>query len=212
MPPLVHQKRSRFRATFGKGREGLNALSDYLVRTMRPVAMRVLLAWERFESGVAYNPLSRELRANPYPFYEELRRRDPVHRMRLQDAWVLTDYAEVDMVLRDNRRLGMQAGVRLHSTGEHAGPGPAGTHQDPGPGFPRIHSTLRCRPGTANPGNGGRFAWRRGGKGAPLTSSRSSRFPCRSSSSPRCWGFHQRTASSSTSGPTSFPHRRPAAE
>jgi cytochrome P450 len=26
--------------------------------------------------------------------------------MRLQDAWVLTDYADVDMVLRDNRRFG----------------------------------------------------------------------------------------------------------
>ena len=84
----------------------MNPVSDYLVKSMRPVAVRVLLAWERLESGVAYNPLSQELRANPYPFYEELRRKDPVHRMRLQDAWVLTDYAEVDMVLRDNRRFG----------------------------------------------------------------------------------------------------------
>ena len=67
--------------------------------------MRALLAWERIESGVAYNPLSRELRANPYPIYEQLRRKDPVHRMRLQDAWVLTEYADVDLVLRDNRRF-----------------------------------------------------------------------------------------------------------
>ena len=72
----------------------------------RPLAMRALLAWERIESGVAYNPLSPALRADPYSVYEELRRKDPVHRMRLQDAWVLTDYADVDMVLRDSRRFG----------------------------------------------------------------------------------------------------------
>ena len=68
--------------------------------------MRALLAWERIESGVAYNPLSPALRADPYSVYEELRRKDPVHRMRLQEAWVLTDYADVDMVLRDSRRFG----------------------------------------------------------------------------------------------------------
>ncbi len=73
---------------------------------VRPLAMRALLAWERLESGVAYNPLSPALRADPYPVYEELRRKDPVHRMRLQDGWVLTDHADVDMVLRDNRRFG----------------------------------------------------------------------------------------------------------
>ena len=55
---------------------------------------------------MAYNPLSPALRANPYPVYDELRRKDPVHRMRLQDAWVLSNYADVDMVLRDSRRFG----------------------------------------------------------------------------------------------------------
>ena len=84
----------------------MTLLSKTLDATVRPLAMRALLAWERLESGVTYNPLSPALRANPYPFYEELRRKDPVHRMRLQDSWVLTDYADVDMVLRDNRRFG----------------------------------------------------------------------------------------------------------
>ena len=84
----------------------MNLLSKALGTTVRPLVMRALLAWERMESGVAYNPLSPALRANPYPTYEELRRKDPVHRMRLRDAWVLTDYADVDMVLRDNRRFG----------------------------------------------------------------------------------------------------------
>ena len=83
----------------------MDLIAKALARTARPLAMRALLAWERIESGVAYNPLSQELRANPYPVYEQLRRKDPVHRMRLQDAWLLTDYADVDKVLRDNRRF-----------------------------------------------------------------------------------------------------------
>ena len=84
----------------------MNLLPGVLGKMARPLAMRALLAWERLESGVAYNPLSPALRADPYSVYEELRRKDPVHRMRLQDAWVLTDYADVDMVLRDSRRFG----------------------------------------------------------------------------------------------------------
>ena len=83
-----------------------NLLSRVLATAVRPLAMRALLMWERMEAGVAYNPLSPSLRANPYSVYEELRRKDPVHRMRLVDAWLLTDYADVDMVLRDTRRFG----------------------------------------------------------------------------------------------------------
>ena len=84
----------------------MNLSSGIFGKMVRALAMRALLTWERMESGVAYNPLSPALRADPYPLYEELRRKDPVHRMRLQDAWVLTDYADVDTVLRDNRRFG----------------------------------------------------------------------------------------------------------
>ena len=68
--------------------------------------MRVLLARERFESGVDFNPLSSELRADPLPQYEKLRSKDPVHRMRLIDGWILTRYEDIDMVLRDHRRFG----------------------------------------------------------------------------------------------------------
>ncbi|MXY60356.1 MAG: cytochrome P450 [Chloroflexi bacterium] len=84
----------------------MNSLGRAFSAVVRPLAMRALLARERIESGVAYNPLSPGLRADPYSVYEELRRKDPVHRMRLQDAWVLTDYADVDMVLRDSQRFG----------------------------------------------------------------------------------------------------------
>ncbi len=68
--------------------------------------MKALLAWERLESGVAYDPLSQQLRADPYAVYEELRRKDPVHWMRLAGSWVLVNYRDVDMVLRDHRRFG----------------------------------------------------------------------------------------------------------
>ena len=84
----------------------MNPLSKALGTIARPLAIRALLAWERIESGMAYNPLCPALRTDPYSFYEELRRKYPVHRMRLQDAWVLTNCADVDMVLRDNRRFG----------------------------------------------------------------------------------------------------------
>ena len=83
----------------------MNPITAVLEKAVKPLAIRALLARERLESGVAYNPLSPQLRANPYPTYEELRRKDPVHRMRLQDAWVLTEFEDVDAVLRDNRRF-----------------------------------------------------------------------------------------------------------
>ena len=52
----------------------------------RPLAMQVLLARERLESGVAYNPVSDEVARDPYALYRRLREKDPVHRMRLADA------------------------------------------------------------------------------------------------------------------------------
>ncbi len=73
---------------------------------VKPLAIRVLLAWERIESGVDFNPLSSELRANPLPQYDKLRSKDPVHRMRISDGWILTRYEDIDMVLRDHRRFG----------------------------------------------------------------------------------------------------------
>ena len=84
----------------------MSLTSWFLDKAVKPVAIRALLARERLESGVVYNPLSPTLRANPYPTYDQLRRKDPVHRMRLQDAWVLSNFADVDLVLRDQRRFG----------------------------------------------------------------------------------------------------------
>ena len=83
---------------------------------VRPVAMRVLLAREWLESGVAYNPVSDEVARDPYAVYRRLRDKDPVHRMRLIDAWVLTRYEHVDSMLRDHQRFGNQD-RRFYDTG-----------------------------------------------------------------------------------------------
>ena len=71
-------------------------------RVLGPVAAAALLAWERLESGVSYHPGSAATIENPYPTYERLRRTDPVHRMRLMDAWALTRHRDVDRLLRDH--------------------------------------------------------------------------------------------------------------
>ena len=78
---------------------------EALQLALAPVVIRLLLAWERLESGVAYNLTSKQVRDDPYPHYRELRVRDPVHRLRLINAWALTRYDDVDAVLRDHRRF-----------------------------------------------------------------------------------------------------------
>ena len=83
---------------------------------VRPVAMQALLALERLESGVAYNPVSDEVARDPYAVYRRLRERDPVHRLRLVDAWVLTRYEDADSMLRDHERFGAED-RRFHDTG-----------------------------------------------------------------------------------------------
>ena len=83
---------------------------------VKPIAMQVLLARERLESGVAYNPVSDEVARDPYAVYRRLREKDPVHRMRLIDAWVLTRYEDADAMLRDHQRFAAE-GRRFHDTG-----------------------------------------------------------------------------------------------
>jgi cytochrome P450 len=60
-----------------------------------------LMAVERLETGIAFNPLDPELRRDPYPFYAKLRTTDPFHRCRNADGWVLSRHADVLAVLRD---------------------------------------------------------------------------------------------------------------
>jgi pimeloyl-[acyl-carrier protein] synthase len=61
----------------------------------------VFFAVEKLETGITFNPMNPELRSDPYPFYAELRRRDPFHRSRNADGWVLSRYEDVLSVLRD---------------------------------------------------------------------------------------------------------------
>lgn len=72
---------------------------------MKRLVISMLLLWERLESGLAFNLVSPKTRAYPYDIYRELRERDPVHRMRLLKAHLLTEYGDVDKVLRDHRRF-----------------------------------------------------------------------------------------------------------
>ena len=44
-----------------------------------------------------------EIRANPYPFYERLRREDPVHWDEELGLWVLTRYVDIESLYTDER-------------------------------------------------------------------------------------------------------------
>ena len=80
-------------------------MSNIVLDVVKPVAKRILLAWERLESGVSYDLTSSAFVEDPYRTYEELRRKDPVHRMRLVEAWALTRYEDVQDVLIDHKRF-----------------------------------------------------------------------------------------------------------
>lgn len=54
-------------------------------------------------SAPRFNPFDRHFRLDPYPAYHALRDHDPVHRG--MGMWVLTRYADVVAVLRDQRFL-----------------------------------------------------------------------------------------------------------
>jgi cytochrome P450 len=60
---------------------------------------------ERVRYGVAWNPLARSYRDDPYPAYRQLHEKDPVHRTMLLKGWLLTRYDDVSNALRDNRFL-----------------------------------------------------------------------------------------------------------
>ena len=49
------------------------------------------------------NLLRPEVRANPYPFYAQLRSQDPVYWDEEMGFWVLTRYADIASVYTDDR-------------------------------------------------------------------------------------------------------------
>ena len=66
-------------------------------------AASAIVGYERVRTGVTYNPFDKRLASNPYPIYERLRSRDPIHRTWLMNGWLLTRYADVLDALRDPR-------------------------------------------------------------------------------------------------------------
>jgi cytochrome P450 len=80
----------------------MKALWQSLQNLFAPIGFASKLVWERLETGSAFNPVSAQMRVDPYPFYERLRTRDPVHRTRIIDGWLLTRYRDVDALLRNH--------------------------------------------------------------------------------------------------------------
>ena len=79
--------------------------SNVLRKIIKPVAIRAMVAREWWQSGVTYNPLSPSVYTDPYPTYERLRDKDPVHWSPLMDSWVFSRYKHVDSILRDHKRF-----------------------------------------------------------------------------------------------------------
>ena len=65
------------------------------------IEMLAKMAVERLETGVVFNPMRKQLRVDPHPFYRQLREKDPFHRSRPADGWVLTRFEDVLAVLGD---------------------------------------------------------------------------------------------------------------
>jgi pimeloyl-[acyl-carrier protein] synthase len=72
---------------------------------IRPIVIHATRAWEWWQSGVTYYPLSPWVYRNPYPTYAKLRRQDPVHWNFLSRSWVFSRYCDIDAILRDHTRF-----------------------------------------------------------------------------------------------------------
>ena len=77
----------------------------WMRQAIRSVLVGSMLTRERWQSGVAFNPLSTETAQDPYPTYATLREKDPVHRSRLMNAWLFSRHADIDIILRDHQRF-----------------------------------------------------------------------------------------------------------
>ena len=81
-------------------------LGDSAKKFIKPVAMRGLLLKERVQTGAMYPPLNDGFQQDPYPIYETLRTKDPVHWSELTHGWVISRFEHVDAMLRDHKRFG----------------------------------------------------------------------------------------------------------
>jgi pimeloyl-[acyl-carrier protein] synthase len=83
----------------------MKALRRGLERLLRPIAVRWILFKERHRDGVVWNPIDPSYHQDPYPKYEELRTKAPMHRSELLQGWVITRHKDIDAILRDHRRF-----------------------------------------------------------------------------------------------------------
>jgi len=58
------------------------------------------------------NLQQKEIRSNPYPFYEQLRNHDPIHWDEELGFWVLTHYSDIDSLYTDERFSRAQGLIR----------------------------------------------------------------------------------------------------
>lgn len=72
-------------------------------QAVRSPVIRLLVKRERTRSGVALDPFSPALRADPYPVLRAIREQDPVHWMETARGWLITRYDDVSGLLRDPR-------------------------------------------------------------------------------------------------------------
>ena len=77
----------------------------FMRQAIKSVVVGSMLARERLQSGVVYNPLSAATAQDPYPVYAALRERGPVHHSRLMNAWLFSRHADIDIILRDHQRF-----------------------------------------------------------------------------------------------------------
>jgi pimeloyl-[acyl-carrier protein] synthase len=78
-------------------------LVEHLDTALFAADILVRAARERIETGIVFNPTRKDLRADPYPFYAQLRERDPIHRSYPASGWVLSRYDDILGVLGDRR-------------------------------------------------------------------------------------------------------------
>jgi cytochrome P450 len=78
-------------------------MNKLLANTIQAVAVRTLTAIERARTGVAFNPLARQFRDDPYPIYKRLRQKDPIHRSLLLRGAVVTRFRDIETILKDGR-------------------------------------------------------------------------------------------------------------
>ena len=81
------------------------SVGEHVQQAIQQVALRAILAVERVQTGATFYPVGDAFAANPYATYANLRSKDPIHRSKLINGWVLTRHRDISAVLKDPRFL-----------------------------------------------------------------------------------------------------------